>query len=620
MQELNRFVHFYTRFKNHENSYKLEEPLLRTAKEKMMKLAEAIIDHASAKSETKFVEDAVHQLLKARCVLKCSYVYAYYLDGPGYKKIVFECMQTELEESTEILSQIVNRLYLRTPRKKIIEQAHIVQRKRHEFIAAIAKGLVPPETPPAMRKRKRRKCSLDLEDEELRKAILASIQEVDPANPWIKDASGRHTNVLAVLDWPDSDSDSSEAETTGTSLKSGDGLPEVFLDEQMELLRALEMSRLQYMRETGLINIPRPNSMSDSSSIDHHESVHASTGSPRGLAESQAGSLPEQIATTTRTNQKDKVTTPEELDHHMQTMLSSLQLKDGLNTKTAFHEVDSAGNLPVWRKRDSLTQRDISPMSAVSSMVLNVSDNQNLISSTRTVATGGLISNSGNDDLEQLGAYAGARADVKMSTAAVAAPYIDTEDAGTSVGAEALPESNPLTPNESQTCYFQSVREAMDFLDKHDQECLSLFELSQNLLQMTAEMQASLPPTTDDQQENIMTDGSQPKPGATARPTSLSNDTDHQHHRDRGTSCNSSSSDQAEVETLFFSEDEDENEAIYDDDSGELVSPDSQLNYSTTPSVTEEEEEEGKEEEEKEEQDRTETKHSVGSSGQSFFV
>ena len=57
--------------------------------------------------------------------------------------------------------------------------------------------------------------------EELRKAILASIQEVDPSNPWIKDASGRHTNVLAVLDWPDSDSDSSEAETTGTSLKSG---------------------------------------------------------------------------------------------------------------------------------------------------------------------------------------------------------------------------------------------------------------------------------------------------------------------------------------------------------------------------------------------------------------
>ena len=48
---------------------------------------------ATANAETKFVEDAVHQLLKARRVLRCSYVYAFYLDGPGYKKIVFEFMQ-----------------------------------------------------------------------------------------------------------------------------------------------------------------------------------------------------------------------------------------------------------------------------------------------------------------------------------------------------------------------------------------------------------------------------------------------------------------------------------------------------------------------------------------------
>ena len=48
---------------------------------------------ATANAETQFVEDAVRQLLKARRVLKCSYVYGYYLDGPGYKKIVFEFMQ-----------------------------------------------------------------------------------------------------------------------------------------------------------------------------------------------------------------------------------------------------------------------------------------------------------------------------------------------------------------------------------------------------------------------------------------------------------------------------------------------------------------------------------------------
>ncbi|CAG2212299.1 ANKIB1 [Mytilus edulis] len=270
----------------------LEEPLLSTTKNKMMKLAEAVTDIATANAETKFVEDAVHQLLKARRVLKCSYVYGYYLDGPGYKKIVFEFMQTELEECTEILSQMVNRLYLRTPRKRIIEQAQIVQRKRQEFLSAIMKGLVPPETPPGLRKQRRRKYSMDFEDDELRSAVLASIQDVDPANPWIKDASGRHTNVTAMLDWPDSDDSDTDVTTIiklhGTCLRKGcsrtrvknprtgdwheycsracmqadqiqasqeqeESQAEVVVDEQMDLLRALEMSRLLYLQEQGIL-------------------------------------------------------------------------------------------------------------------------------------------------------------------------------------------------------------------------------------------------------------------------------------------------------------------------------------------------------------------------------
>ncbi|ELU11727.1 hypothetical protein CAPTEDRAFT_112704 [Capitella teleta] len=162
LQELNRFVHYYTRFKNHENSFKLEEPLVSTAKEKMLVLAKAVTDPDSANLETKFVEEAVHQLLKARRVLKCSYVYGYYLDDTGYKKPIFEFMQTELEESTETLSEMIARPYLRTPRSKIIMTAHLVQRKRHEFVTAIAKGLVPPDTSPSLKK-KRKKYSVELD-------------------------------------------------------------------------------------------------------------------------------------------------------------------------------------------------------------------------------------------------------------------------------------------------------------------------------------------------------------------------------------------------------------------------------------------------------------------------
>lgn len=43
MQEMSRFLHFYTRFKNHENSQKLEEPLLSSVKQKMDVLASSIV-------------------------------------------------------------------------------------------------------------------------------------------------------------------------------------------------------------------------------------------------------------------------------------------------------------------------------------------------------------------------------------------------------------------------------------------------------------------------------------------------------------------------------------------------------------------------------------------------
>ena len=65
-------------------------------------------------------------------------------------------LQTELEECTETLSEIVARPYLRTPRSKIIQTAHLVQRKRQEFVTAIAKGLVPPDNSPTLKKKRKK--------------------------------------------------------------------------------------------------------------------------------------------------------------------------------------------------------------------------------------------------------------------------------------------------------------------------------------------------------------------------------------------------------------------------------------------------------------------------------
>uniref|UniRef100_A0A8C2WEW7 Ankyrin repeat and IBR domain-containing protein 1 n=1 Tax=Cyclopterus lumpus TaxID=8103 RepID=A0A8C2WEW7_CYCLU len=140
-QELDRFMHYYTRFKNHEHSYKLEQKLLKTAKEKMEQLSRAFFCREGTPPDTRFIEDGVSELLKTRRVLKCSYPYGFFLQQGSTQKEIFELMQTDLEMVVEDLAQKVNRPYLRTPCHKIISAARLVQQKRQEFLASVARGV-----------------------------------------------------------------------------------------------------------------------------------------------------------------------------------------------------------------------------------------------------------------------------------------------------------------------------------------------------------------------------------------------------------------------------------------------------------------------------------------------
>ncbi|KAF3707459.1 Ankyrin repeat and IBR domain-containing protein 1 [Channa argus] len=146
-QELDRFMHYYTRFKNHEHSYKLEQKLLKTAKEKMEQLSRAFISREGTPPDTRFIEDGVSELLKTRRVLKCSYPYGFFLQQGSTQKEIFELMQTDLEMVVEDLAQKVNRPYLRTPRHKIMSAARLVQQKRQEFLASVARGVAPNDSP-----------------------------------------------------------------------------------------------------------------------------------------------------------------------------------------------------------------------------------------------------------------------------------------------------------------------------------------------------------------------------------------------------------------------------------------------------------------------------------------
>jgi len=48
---------------------------------------------------------------------------------------------------------MISRPYLRTPRSKIVEAARNVSSKRHEFLSAVAKGLIPADCSPSLKKK-----------------------------------------------------------------------------------------------------------------------------------------------------------------------------------------------------------------------------------------------------------------------------------------------------------------------------------------------------------------------------------------------------------------------------------------------------------------------------------
>lgn len=159
LRELNRFAHFYTRYKNHENSKKMEEPLLNSAKKKRELLQSSLAADKRSyggstfqqqpdllAKNTKFYEDGVWELLKARQILCGSYAYGFYLEDNTQSRNIFEFMQNELEEVAENLSEMIARPYLRTPRRTIVQTIHLCRRKRQEFLRACYKGLVPPES------------------------------------------------------------------------------------------------------------------------------------------------------------------------------------------------------------------------------------------------------------------------------------------------------------------------------------------------------------------------------------------------------------------------------------------------------------------------------------------
>mmetsp|Transcript_18725 Transcript_18725/g.36075 ORF Transcript_18725/g.36075 Transcript_18725/m.36075 type:complete len:991 (-) Transcript_18725:174-3146(-) len=151
-QESERFIHFIERIKAHQDSKKLEQKMVNTAKQRVKEMQTATPDRFV---DTSFVHIAFRELYWNRIVLCASYIRQYYAtanDKPSpkpspflskYKRggkstgelpPEFATLQAALESSTEALSNAIARKRWKTPRRRVVTLAHSAQQARNRFL------------------------------------------------------------------------------------------------------------------------------------------------------------------------------------------------------------------------------------------------------------------------------------------------------------------------------------------------------------------------------------------------------------------------------------------------------------------------------------------------------
>ncbi|KAG6827963.1 hypothetical protein H0H92_009822 [Tricholoma furcatifolium] len=139
---LERYLHYYNRWANHEQSAKLSLELYAKTEKKMedMQLTSSL-----TWIEVQFMKKAVEEVEKCRMTLKWTYAMAYYL-GKTNQKDIFEDNQRDLERAVEELSE-----YIESPieaetipdlRQKVTDKTVYVQKRNTIMLDDTAQGFL----------------------------------------------------------------------------------------------------------------------------------------------------------------------------------------------------------------------------------------------------------------------------------------------------------------------------------------------------------------------------------------------------------------------------------------------------------------------------------------------
>lgn len=136
---LERYLHYYNRYANHEQSAKLEKDLYLKTEKKM-----TMLQSSSGMSwiEVQYLNDASKSLQQCRQTLKWTYAFAFYLEKNNETHI-FEDNQRDLEMSVEQLSELFElpTEELGNHKVEIMDKTAYVNSRRNVLLEDTAKGL-----------------------------------------------------------------------------------------------------------------------------------------------------------------------------------------------------------------------------------------------------------------------------------------------------------------------------------------------------------------------------------------------------------------------------------------------------------------------------------------------
>ncbi|KAG9286773.1 hypothetical protein G9A89_012323 [Geosiphon pyriformis] len=139
---LERYLHYYNRFANHEQSAKLDRELYLKTEKKMEEMQQT---SDLSWIEVQFLKKAVDILVQCRMTLKWTYAFAFYLARNNQTEI-FEDNQRDLEMAVEQLSELLEKPIeaekITELKQQVLDKTVYVGSRREVLLEDTAKGLM----------------------------------------------------------------------------------------------------------------------------------------------------------------------------------------------------------------------------------------------------------------------------------------------------------------------------------------------------------------------------------------------------------------------------------------------------------------------------------------------